>query len=186
MVQMGCLTGPGGRAGRCVRARFSRDTRGIWATAQGDGGPGALSRPEAGTLGNLLTGCLGQMTEGKAVRKRMRDHPGEALGLRGGAGGERQREGSGPGGEDMPTGPIWNPHTYWRGHRPTWNPHTYCRGHRPIWNPHIYWRGHRPTWKPHIYCRGHRPIRTPTSTGGVPGPSLQDLMGPLPHDPGAA
>lgn len=82
MVQMGCLTGPGGRAGRCIRARFSRDTRGIWATAQGDGGPRALSGPEAGTLGNLLTGCLGQMTEGKAVRKRMRDHPGEALGLR--------------------------------------------------------------------------------------------------------
>lgn len=90
----------------------------------------------------------------------MRDHLGEALGLRGGAGGEGQQEGYGPGGEDMPTGPIWNPHAY-------------CRGHRTIWNPHTY-------------CRGHRPIQIPTSIRGVPGPGLQDLMGPLPRDPGAA
>ena len=43
----------------------------------------------------------------------------------------------------------------------------------PIQNPHIYWR-----------VTG--PPGTPTSTAGVPGPSLQDLMGPLPRDPGAA
>lgn len=60
---------------------------------------------------------------------------------------EGQREGSDPGREDMPTGPIWNPHAYWR---------------------------------------GHRPILTPTPTAGVTGPGLQDLMTPLPRDPGAA
>ena len=36
---------------------------------------------------------------------------------------EGQREGSGPGDEDMPAGPIWNPHTDWRGHGPIRNPH---------------------------------------------------------------
>ena len=35
---------------------------------------------------------------------------------------EGQREGSDPGREDMPTGPIWNPHAYWRGHRPILTP----------------------------------------------------------------
>ena len=56
--------------------------------SRGDGDPRALSGPEAGTLDKLLTGCPGQTAEGKAVRKRMRVHLGEALGLRGGARGE--------------------------------------------------------------------------------------------------
>ena len=110
----------------------------------------------------------------------------------------------------MPMGPIQNPHIYWRVTGPPGTPtstgesqaHTepphLLEGHRPIRNPHIYWRvtgppgtptstgGSQAHLEPPHLLEGHRPIRTPTSTAGVPGPSLQDLMGPLPRDPGAA
>ena len=49
-------------------------------------GPRGVSGPKAGSLGNPLSGCPGQMAEGKAAKRRTRDHLGEALGLKGGAG----------------------------------------------------------------------------------------------------
>ena len=97
---------------------------------------------------------------------------------------EGQREGSDPGREDMPAGPIWNPHAYWRGHRPIRTPTPTGGVTGPSGPPHLL-QGSQAHLDPHTFWRGHRPIWIPTPTAGVTGPGLQNLMGPLPHDPGA-
>ena len=76
------------------------------------------------------------------------------------------------------------PHAYWRGHRPILTPTPTGGVTGPSGPPHLL-QGSQAHLDPHTFWRGHRPIWIPTPTAGVTGPGLQNLMGPLPRDPGA-